>query len=67
MDRSNHEKGLIMLVMCPKCNGTGVLVTYITFHKGYTGQKVDRKCKSLCSLCDGSGKVTWVDRILRKA
>lgn len=56
-----------MLVECPKCDGTGLHVTYITFMKA-NGERgmVERKCKSICRLCDGTGKVTWIDRILRK-
>ena len=56
-----------MLVECPKCNGSGKQISLIIFTncKDGTGRK-EFKHPVKCRLCDGTGKVTWIDRIMRK-
>ncbi len=58
---------------CPKCHGFGKYKVKIgerkkqIFVKGKMKFKyIPIKEKRYCFVCDGSGKVSWLDNILRK-
>ena len=36
--------------LCPKCNGWGDIKVYCNCHK-------------LCNICNGTGRIDWIDKI----
>jgi hypothetical protein len=59
---------------CKKCNGfgkytykSGKMKTKTMYKNGKVFQKIVAvRTKVYCELCSGSGKINWLDNILRK-
>lgn len=57
----DQQKG--MFTRCKKCKGYGYRLAELWYHTqpGFRG-----KAKAICSICKGSGRLDWVERIIRQ-